>query len=155
MFLILFGLWIIFNGRWTAETVLCGLAVCALVYAFAWKYIGITPKREWRLARKAGQALRYLLRLLRDIAGANLAVTKIVWRGRPEPELIAFRSRIRSEFGRAIRAGSITLTPGTVTVHVQDDLFLVHALSGALAAGAGAEAAEKSILEMEDSGDGN
>lgn len=151
MFCILFGLWIIFNGKWTAEIALLGLAVCALIYGFTCKYIGLTPRQEWRYLRKAGNAMAYLGFLLAEIVKANLQVLRLVWSPRltAEPELHSFHTKIQSEFGKTILANSITLTPGTITVHVRDDLFLVHCLDDEMAEGLENSAFERKILKME------
>jgi hypothetical protein len=44
------------------------------------------------------------------------------------PKLMVFRTDIRSDVGQVMVANSITLTPGTVTVDLQDGTYLVHAL---------------------------
>ena len=41
----------------------------------------------------------------------------------------------QSDFEKFVLAQSITLTPGTVTVRIKDDEFLVHAISGEAADG--------------------
>ncbi|MBQ9195912.1 MAG: Na+/H+ antiporter subunit E [Clostridia bacterium] len=151
MFCILFGLWIVFNGKWTAEIALLGLALCALIYAFTCKYIGLTPKQEWRYIRRAGHAIAYLGFLLAEIFRANMQVLRLIWSPRlvPEPMLRSFRTGLRSEFGKAILANSITLTPGTITVHVRDDLFLVHCLDESMAEGLENSSFEQRIQKME------
>jgi multicomponent Na+:H+ antiporter subunit E len=45
------------------------------------------------------------------------------------PTLIRTRASQKHALGKVIYANSITLTPGTVSVEVEDDLILVHALS--------------------------
>ena len=156
MFCILFGLWIIFNGRWTAEIALTGAAVSALIYAFTCKYIGLSPRQELRWVRRAGKALSYLGYLLGQIFRAGFRVLGMVWRFRrePEPELRSFRTGIRTEFGKAILGDSITLTPGTVTVRVQGDRLLVHCLDGSMAEGLENSEFERRIRRMEAGEDG-
>ena len=46
MYLLLFFFWIILNGRLTVEIILLGLIFAAMVYAFAWKFMGLTWERE-------------------------------------------------------------------------------------------------------------
>ena len=62
---------------------------------------------------------------------ANIVVTRIIL-SRKMPlyrNLISVRANQKSELGRVILANSITLTPGTVSVVLQGDRILVHALS--------------------------
>lgn len=155
MFCILFGLWIVFNGKLTLEIALLGIFVCGLIYAFTCKYIGLSPKQEWRYLRRAGQAFAYLGFLLKEIMKANIAVMRLIWSPRlmPEPELRSFRTNLKSDFGKTILANSITLTPGTITVHVRDDLFLVHCLDNAMGQSLEDRAFERQILKMEGNSD--
>jgi multicomponent Na+:H+ antiporter subunit E len=75
--------------------------------------------------------IKYLFWLLVEIAKANWAVTKIILS--PEMKIkqhvfdVPFTQK--SDLGQAIFANSITLTPGTISVEVEPDHFLVHALS--------------------------
>ena len=105
--------------------------------------------------RRAGKAFSYLGFLAGEIVKAGLGVLRLIWSPRmePEPELISFRTRIKSEFGKAILANSITLTPGTVTVHTREDLVMVHCLDQDMARGLENSAFERRIRSME--GEGN
>jgi multicomponent Na+:H+ antiporter subunit E len=42
------------------------------------------------------------------------------------PGIVKVRTRIRSEMGRVFLANSITLTPGTFTVDIKDDVLYIH-----------------------------
>jgi multicomponent Na+:H+ antiporter subunit E len=42
------------------------------------------------------------------------------------PCMVEVRTQLRSDLGRMLLANSITLTPGTLSVRVQDDHLLVH-----------------------------
>lgn len=73
----------------------------------------------------------YFSWLLVEIAKSNWAVTKLIVAPR-----IILRQNIfevphtqKSDLGQTIFANSITLTPGTITVEVEEDHFLVHALA--------------------------
>lgn len=151
MFLILFGLWVVFNGKWTTEIALLGVAVSGLIYAFTCAFIGLSPRKELRYLRNAGRGLAYLWLLLREIFKANWQVLRLIWSPRMEvePELHTFHTRVKSDFGKAILANSITLTPGTITVHVRDDLFMVHCLDRELADGLEDSEFEQRLEKME------
>lgn len=74
--------------------------------------------------------LRYAPWLIGEIYKSNLKVLKAVLS--PEldikPTLVKVRSTCRSDLAKVIFANSITLTPGTVTLRVDDDSMLVHGL---------------------------
>ncbi len=66
-----------------------------------------------------------------EIVKSNIAVAKIILsRQMPlQRNLVTVTAHQQSEIGRVILANSITLTPGTVSVWMEDDQILVHALS--------------------------
>jgi multicomponent Na+:H+ antiporter subunit E len=71
--------------------------------------------------------------LLVEIAKSNLDVAKIVLKPTIEvdPVMIRVKASQTTAIGKTIYGNSITLTPGTITVDVEDDVFLVHALTQA------------------------
>ena len=40
MFFLLFGFWVLLNGRWTLEIAVVGAVVCAALYAFMAAFMG-------------------------------------------------------------------------------------------------------------------
>jgi multicomponent Na+:H+ antiporter subunit E len=77
------------------------------------------------------RALTYFPWLFKEIAVSNLDVARaILGRDMPiEPRVFNVRASQTDELGRVSYANSITLTPGTVTVGLEDDLLTVHALT--------------------------
>ena len=89
--------------------------------------------------RQAFRLFFYLSWLLWQIVLANIHVLRISFstrvRERIQPQLVRFRSGLKSDFEKYVLAQSITLTPGTVTLKIDDDVFLVHAISDVAAEG--------------------
>jgi len=81
------------------------------------------------------QALVYFVWLFIEIVKANLTVVKAVLS--PDMSVSPTLTRIptpqKTDIGLVTFANSITLTPGTVSVDVQDDHILVHALLSEMA----------------------
>lgn len=79
----------------------------------------------------------YLVWLLWEIVKSNIDVIRLVWQRKPAISPTVFRVRVsqKTDLGRVFYANSITLTPGTITLDVQDDMFEVHALTRAGAEG--------------------
>lgn len=79
---------------------------------------------------RAPQLLLYTGWLMVEIVKANVAVIARVLGPRHaiDPAVVRLRTRARTDLGRALFANSITLTPGTVTMGVDGDKVLVHAL---------------------------
>jgi multicomponent Na+:H+ antiporter subunit E len=74
------------------------------------------------------QLLIYLLWLIGQIIRANLSVIVRVLGGGIDPAIVRIRTNARTDLGKALFANAITLTPGTVTVDVNGDKVVVHAL---------------------------
>ena len=137
MFVIFFLLWIIFNGRITMEIVIFGLVISAAVYWFSCKFMDFSPRREMEYLKKGGYLLQYLYHLVKEIIIANFATMKLICSaGRVvEPALIEFETHFKNDTSRFLLANSITLTPGTITVAVDGNKFIVHCLDKTLADG--------------------
>lgn len=68
--------------------------------------------------------------LAKEIVVSNIEVAKIVLLGLPlKRNLVVVKSGQKSELGKVIFANSITLTPGTVSVDMESDSVIVHALN--------------------------
>lgn len=74
--------------------------------------------------------LLYLPWLIWEIAKANIMVIRACLRADLDinPALVKVRTQCESDLAKTLFANSITLTPGTVTVLVEKDRMLVHAL---------------------------
>ena len=130
MAVLLFLLWIIWNGKVNAEILLFGTALTALALLFAVKVLGYSLESESRSWRNFPLFLRYTLVLIREIFKSSLAVAKLAWspEGKPDPVIVEFHSGLPTDFQNALLANSITLTPGTFTLIQEGDRFVVHCL---------------------------
>ncbi len=136
---ILFALWVILSGFLDAFHLTLGAAASLFV---AWLSHDLWPP-EGRLFRKPAMFLRlagYVCWLFTQIVKANWHVLKLALHPRPtsviDPRLVRFKSAMRSKLGLTILANSMTLTPGTISVYVDErGWFTVHALDAELAAG--------------------
>ncbi len=72
----------------------------------------------------------YFAWLIKEIFLANLMVVKHIWLGNKSisPVFKTITVSQKTEMAKVIYANSITLTPGTVTVDMEGNKFLVHAL---------------------------
>ncbi len=126
---IFFILWVIFNGRVTTEIILTGLPVTALVSLFSYRLTGYSPASDIRLLRNIFLFILYVLNLIREIMVSASSVMLMILRGQaPEPVIIEFHSGFESKMQNVLLANSITLTPGTITMFQEGDLFVIHCL---------------------------
>ena len=151
MLLIFFLAWVIFNGNITTEIVIFGVVIAALVFAFICKFMDYSIEKEKRLWKKSFLLLKYAVILVVEIVKANLAVIHMILTTEEimEPIIVNFRTKLKSESARVILANSITLTPGTITVSLEEDEFLVHCLDKSLAEGMEDSIFVKMLEELE------
>ena len=149
MILIYFSLWVIFNGRVTLEILTAGVLISILLDVFVKKIF--TAAAFLKFLKLLPDILIYAVVLLIEIIKANLAITKIVFAHEilVEPCLVKFKTPLKTNAARVALANSITLTPGTVTVSLENDEFLVHALNRDIAEGLQGSLFEKLLRRME------
>lgn len=137
MFLLYFILWIIFNGNLTLEICLIGLVVAAVMFAFTCRFMDHSLAKERLMFVKAWKFLCYVVILVKEIIKANFAVMHMIISEREEiePALVMFRSDLKTPTCRTLLANAITLTPGTITVSLEEDEYVVHCLDESLAEG--------------------
>lgn len=130
MLLLLYLIWLILNGRMTLEICLLGLGIVALIALPARVLFGWGWRSELRVWKKAPLFLAFLAVLLWRILLANFSVLRIILsRGKQiRPVLVQCRTGLKTEFCRFLLANSITLTPGTITVAMEEDRLTVHCL---------------------------
>ena len=130
MYPILFLFWILLNQKVTAEILAFGI-VLIIVLAFLGKALfsyGI--KEDIHNLKKLPPFFKYLFILFKAVISACMAMIKIILDPsfKPDPAEISFSSGLKTRFGNFLLANSITLTPGTITVHQNGNDFTVHCL---------------------------
>ena len=137
MFFLFFFVWIILNGRITVEIVIFGLILSAVLFYFICRFMDYSMKKELMLFHLIPLFFQYFYVLIQEIVKANLCVLKIIISPeiQPEPALVYFGTDLQSELSKVILANSITLTPGSITVSLEDNRFCVHCLDRELAEG--------------------
>jgi multicomponent Na+:H+ antiporter subunit E len=138
--LFLVALWLVFSGKFDALHLGYGVVSIVLVTVMCRGLLtgpvdrpenDVFPRVRWL------RALAYPWWLLAQIMVSNLQVAALILHPRlpVRPILLEFRSGLQSDLARLALGNSITLTPGTLTLLVEDDVFLVHALHSDLASG--------------------
>lgn len=137
MYLLYFALWVIFNGQVTLEICLFGVVIAALIFAFTCKFLNYSIEKEKKLLKNSLRIFCYVVVLVKEIVKANFAVIHMILSEREElePVIVDFRSDMGTSMGQALLANAITLTPGTITVSLEDTEYVVHCLDESLAAG--------------------
>ena len=137
MFILFFLLWVIFNGSFTPEICIFGIVISAVLFAFICRFMDYSLKKEMLFCKKSLLFIRYAFILVKEIVKANFGVIHMILSQREEiqPKLVSFRSDLKTTTGKAFLANAITLTPGTITVSLEQDQYTVHCLDESLAEG--------------------
>lgn len=137
MFVLFFLIWIIFNGQFTLEIAAFGIVIAGGIYWFICKFLDYSPRNDIVLCKRLFLLLHYVFVLVVEILKANGAVFRMIYSAKYEiePAVVHFKTTLHSTFARVLLANSITLTPGTITVSLKDDEYVVHCLDKELALG--------------------
>lgn len=136
-FTLMLLLWIVFSGLLDAYHLGLGVISSALVAYLSTDLL--FEKKQKTLGQRFSEIGRFMgfgLWLMWEIVLANWHVFKLaLFRKRDaiDPHVIRFKTSLKSEFAKYVFANSITLTPGTVTIDVEGDEFVVHAIDETVA----------------------
>jgi len=151
--LVYFLLWLIFNGRITFEIIVAGAFISFMLDVFIRKVLrlNLTVRNLFMAVKILPHIVVYVVVLLAEIIRSNLAITKLVLSPQldVEPCLVKFRTGLKTDAARVALANSITLTPGTITVSLEGDNLLVHALNRDIADGLEGSMFERLLARME------
>jgi len=127
--LFLFGLWFLLSGSYVALLLALGFASSVFVVAIALRMHIVD--RETHPIHLHSAIVFYWIWLTWEIVKANIDVARRVLDPRlpMSPNLLRVKATQKTDLGRVSYANSITLTPGTVSVRVEGDSILVHALT--------------------------
>lgn len=145
----LFSLWLLLSGHYNVLLISIGVASCVAIVLIASR-LDVVDHEAVPLQLKFGY-LGYLTWLGREIAKSNIDVAKVVLSPRLpiSPTLFWTPARQKTDMGRVIFANSITLTPGTVSVDVEGDMILVHAITKEAAEGLADGEMERRVTAIE------
>lgn len=133
---LLFVLWLLLSGHF-GDPLLLGLGVASVLAVVAIAHRMDVVDHEGHPVHLSHRFALYFPWLCWEIVKANIDVAKVILSPRMPLGVatITTKGSQRSELGLVIYANSITLTPGTVTLAVEDDILTVHALTTAAADG--------------------
>jgi multicomponent Na+:H+ antiporter subunit E len=127
--LLLMGLWVLLSGKLAAFHLAVGVGTVLFV---CWRATALAPLEASGAAQlRFLRLIPYAGWLMWQILLSAIYVARVVIH--PErhldPQLVTFHSAQPALFSGVILANSITVTPGTLTVELQDNRFVVHALT--------------------------
>ena len=136
-FFIMMGFWILLSGKFDPFHLTLGILSSALV-SFLSADLFMYDQGKNRLSTGL-RFLLYLPWLLYQIMLSTLHVTFLAlhpkMKDQIDPTIVTFKTKLKTDIAKVALANSITLTPGTITIRIEDQVFYVHAISRKAAAG--------------------
>ena len=148
--LLVMGFWLILNGRIAWDTLAVGAAVTFTILMLGHCTGLWTLKREKCIYLLIPSGITYFFALLKEIFLANFHVIRLLITQKTSPCIRHYVTPLKTKAARAMLANSITLTPGTVTVQLVDNVLSVHCLTQEMAHGIENSALEKRLMKMEE-----
>jgi multicomponent Na+:H+ antiporter subunit E len=128
LFCVLVAFWLLNSGHYSALLLALGaISISFVVYLTHRMDVVDQESQPLHLTPKV---FSYHLWLIKEIIHSNIDVLKHIWRSQLtiSPSLKTIKISQQSDMGKVIYANSITLTPGTIAVDLNDDEIMVHAL---------------------------
>ena len=148
-FLCLFVVWLLLSGYLKTNLLVLGALSCLLVSITAIRLKIFSENNEHLNINL--RAVFYLPWLLKEIVKSNLHVARLILD--PElpvkPQSLWIETQQKTDTALAIHANSITLTPGTISLEVEDKKIHVHAVSDHTAQGVKDGEIDKRVAKLE------
>ena len=126
-FAFLMGLWLLFTFSLDPFSLLLGGIFSFLISLLTYD---LFVEKEERIQKgvlpRFELLIFYIFVLVWEIYVASFNVVYRVITMKINPGLVKIKTRLRSKFAQALLANSITLTPGTVTVALDENELLIH-----------------------------
>lgn len=146
---VLGGTWLLLSGHFTALPMLFGVLSLAIAVGIALRMDVVDHESHpvhltWRIPA-------YWMWLLVQIVKSNFDVARTILGigDPPAPNVVTVKPSQRTELGQVIHANSITLTPGTIAIELEDGKITVHALTRASADGLATGVMDERVSRLE------
>jgi len=130
--MVLFATWMLLSGEFSIHHgLVLGLGIASVILVVLIAVRMDVVDHEGHPIHLTQRFIGYWLWLLVEIVKSGLDVTKRIWSPSlpVSPTMYILKAGQAGELGQVIYANSITLTPGTVAVRLDDGNILVHAIA--------------------------
>ncbi len=128
---ILASFWFLMSPKLEPANVIIGIG-CAVGLTFFWSPDLFKPGQPMRFnLKQLVKLVLYLAHLGWNVVLSGLNVAMIVLSPKMpiSPGFVLLKTKLQKDLTRVLYANSITLTPGTITVDLNGDRLLVHAMT--------------------------
>jgi len=145
--IVLCGFWVVFSHQLKPFYIGTGLFSVILTVALMWRIDIPKSTISWRFIYRFPL---YLFWLAYQAVKESTIVAIQIWRIKPniQPQFVEVKSVQKTDLGFTILSNSITLTPGTVSISIDKNKALSHALMDMGAAGLNEGDMDKKIARL-------
>jgi len=123
----LMGVWILLSPSFTPYSIGMGIAGSILISSITYRNFIPSHQASTRyLLPHPLFLIWYLAVMFYSLYKSSFFIAKSVITGKSSPRIVHFRTRLRSDIARMILSLSITFTPGTICLDLNDDHLSVH-----------------------------
>ncbi len=151
LFVLLMIFWLILSFEVTLEIAIIGFIASILVVLFNYDLVFNHQEITKVTFRTTYKFMVLIVILIYNIIISNIEVAKIVLsRKMPiDPGFVTIKQKLKKELNQALYANAITLTPGTLTVDMNDEEIVVHGLLKQHVRDLEGSRMEKAFLDLE------
>ena len=130
LFMLLFIFWVVLSSKITLIQLIVGFFASLLVVFYNCDLVFNDLEATKITFKFIGRLIHLFIVLLIEIVKSNIHVMMIVLSPKMKinPGFKKIKQPLKKEFNQALFANAITLTPGTLTVDMDDEYILVHGL---------------------------
>ena len=123
--IMLFIIWVVLTGSLEVADIVIGIIISGSI---SFLYLTLFEHKEEFEFINPFWLLIYLFILIKNIIKSNIYLTKILARRELNltPAIVAVPTKLKSDWKKLLLANSITLTPGTLTLDIKDDMLFIH-----------------------------
>jgi multicomponent Na+:H+ antiporter subunit E len=120
----LFVIWIVLTNSLEISNIILGVILSSSISIL---YINMFKHKEFEFINPMWLSI-YIFILIKNIIKANIYLTRILARKELNltPAIVAVPTKLTSDWKKLLLANSITLTPGTLTLDIKDDILFIH-----------------------------
>ena len=127
LFFILLLVWLLLSGHYTFLIISLGIVSC-LFCVYLTRRANILDN-ELLPVTFFPRIFQYIIWLIKEIIVSNIITAKVILTSSENPEIFVVKCSQKTPEGKTTYANSITLTPGTVTTDIKNNILEVHALT--------------------------
>jgi multicomponent Na+:H+ antiporter subunit E len=127
-FIIVFIVWLFIVHTIDLANFIFGIGISVIVTLITWEFFSEERNRMLFSIRNWARFLVYATALFYVSLLSHLAVSKRIITGRVNPAIVRVPTGFRTDLGKTLFGNSVTMTPGTLTLEIDDKSFYIHTI---------------------------